>query len=111
MNDEQPPEPDWDELADKLREAGLWLLSEDGLDQPNCIVRREAVGIALGTITGVQSGEDNDTTVRLFFEHINRAACWVIVDDEALERWVRHFCVNPERIAAQMLSADAKGEA
>src|SRR5947209_1189487 len=102
---DQPAEPDWDELADQLQAAERWLLSEDGLDEENCIVRREAIALALGTITGVESGEDHDTTVRLFFEQINRAAFWLSssVKDEALAEWITRFCIEPERIEAERL--------
>jgi hypothetical protein len=112
----QPDEPDWDRLVEALEDAENWLMSEDGLDQENCIVRTEAVSLMLAILHDVKANKDCDSLVRTFFEHANRAAFWLVGSCKPpLQDWVGRFCVAPEDELQRMRKinaiADTKGEA
>jgi hypothetical protein len=113
MDEEQPLEPDWEELITALKAAEDWLMSEEGLDEADCIVRREAIALALGTISGREAGEDEDTLIREFFKQVNRAAFWLAgnCSDEALGDWVYRFCIEPDVERSDLMLRGVQGNA
>jgi len=93
---EQPDEPDWNELIDALEAAEKWLTSEKGLDEANCILKTEAIALALGVLTGTSSEKTYDDLVRDFFERVNRATFWLAgaCKDSGLRAWIGRFCID-----------------
>lgn len=96
-NEEELPEPDWEELKRLLCEAEEWLDSEDGHDcYDQCpFLASESVSLCLAMLSQVEF-KTGDDLAKHFLMHVDWLAFWMqaMPDDEKLKERIKELCEN-----------------